>query len=284
MTVHLARLYRDPSLKLATQADWAKVARVLRGTWPRKPPEFYYGPVTDWGKLPPAWSFDTEFIAEENNRLVRYSMSWGLGDRMTAVVEAGEHVFPALPQRRPRVITQYAPADVRHLKYLSGLHGEMWDRFLLDDLIWKHATLYSDMPHDLDFLGSIYASINRWKHLSGAAPELYAGCDALGTLEIDQALEREFERDPISRRVYEQLDRPVIRHYVEAQYRGLRVWPERVEAVAKMLEQEKRDAEARVTAHVGWPLNLGSNEQVGYRLYVVEGLKKPRGVGRKKRK
>ena len=64
VTVHLARLYRDSSLKLATQADWAKVSRILRGTWPRRPPSFYYGPVEDWDKLPPAWAFDTEYVVE----------------------------------------------------------------------------------------------------------------------------------------------------------------------------------------------------------------------------
>jgi DNA polymerase I-like protein with 3'-5' exonuclease and polymerase domains len=217
--------------------------------------------------------------------LIRYSQSWGLGDGMTAVVEAADHVRPRMtPGRRRRLITQYAPADMRHLQRLVGPDRNIWAWFTIDDLVWKHGSLYSDMAHDLDFLGSVFGSINRHKHLAGSNPLLYAGCDTLVTLEADLALEREFDRDPQSRRVYEEVDRPVIRHYVERQYKGLRVWPERVAAVAKMLEADKVDAQARATAHVGWPINLGSNDQVGHRLFIVEGLKKPRGVGKKRKK
>jgi DNA polymerase I-like protein with 3'-5' exonuclease and polymerase domains len=158
---------------------------------------------------------------------------------------------------------------------LTGVK-DAWRAFLIEDTVQKHAVLYSDMPHDLNFLGSLYASINRWKHLAGSYPEIYAGCDALGTWEVDVALERELSADPRSRVVWEQIDRPAIEIFTEAQYAGLRTNPERVKAVAGMLEEETRDAQARATAACGWPINIGSPPQVAHRLFNVEKLKLPR--------
>lgn len=275
VTVHLARLYREPELKLPTRMDWTKVSRMLRRTWPRKPPAFRFEPIERW---PSAFAFDTEYVPGfegfASSDLVCYSMSWGTGDRQTAVVEQSEHERPVW-EGRPRVITQYAPADVRHLQRLTGVK-DAWRAFLIEDTVQKHAALYSDMPHDLNFLGSLFASINRWKHLAGSDPEIYSGCDALGTWEVDVALERELSADPRSRVVWEEIDRPAIEIFTEAQYAGLRTNPERVKAVAGLLVEETHDAQARATAACGWPINIGSPPQVAHRLFNIEKLKLPR--------
>jgi len=168
------------------------------------------------------------------------------------------------------VVTQYAPADIEHLADLSA--RDPWRAFTIDDTVWKHAALYSDHPHDLNYLGSIYSSMNRWKHLSEIEPQLYAGADAYGTWEVNQALEREFKRDPASRNVYENIDRPVLEYFVKAQYRGQRVDRARVKAVMDMLELDRDEAQARAIAVVGWPMKLSSPQQVAHRLYQEEYL------------
>lgn len=275
VTVHLARLYRDASLKLATKMDWAKVGRVLAGKWPRRPPAFRDVPFVHW---PRRFAFDTEFELNDDysGRLHRYSASFGTGDLETTVVEASDHVRPRL-EGRPNLITQYAPADMRQLSRLAGLPlRELWTAFLVDDTVFKHASLYSDTEHNLDYLGSLYASFNRWKHLGDVAPQQYAGCDALGTLEVDNSLNLELNRDPQTRQVYETIDRPTIRHFVEAQYAGLMVYQKRRIEIETMLEAEVADARAHAIAAAGWPLNVGSPEQVSHRLFTVEGLKPPR--------
>lgn len=274
-SVHLARLFREPTLTLPTLADWSKVARLLKRTWPQKPPAFSQAPLVEW---PTRFSFDTEFETWGEKLLTRYSTARRLkGQPDVHVVEADNHRRPAMPAERPTAISQYAPADMRHLADLCGVPLTwLWDQFTIDDTVWKHATLYSDHPHDLNFLGSLWSTMNRWKHLSDIEPLIYSGADAWGTWEVDEALEREFIRDPQSRVVYETIDRPVIPQFVEAQYRGLRTDPTRVKEVTALLEADASEAQHWATAIAGWPIKLSSPQQVSYRLFQVEKL------GRKK--
>ena len=285
VTVHLARLFREPWYTLPTRLDWAKIPRILSGKWPRKPPKFNLKAPREW---PEVFTFDTEFWHEEgtaptSTRLIRWSASWGTGDGETCVVEAdrsmdirqlGSHV-------RPRVITQYAPADVHHLATLTGTTWQrgrgglksVWDTFLIEDTVWKHAVLWSDHPHDLNYLGSLYGSFNRWKHLSESHPLLYSGLDAVGLLEVDQALERELSADLSSRRVWETIDRPILGEFVRAQYHGLRTHPQRVNEVVDLLTHQADDAQCRAQALSGWPINVGSPSQVAHRLYEIDGIR-----------
>lgn len=276
LMVHPARLFREPSLTMAARADWSKVARIMAGKWPRRPPRYDEGPVKEW---PAEFAFDTEYDPG-NNHLIRYSMAWGTEDDQCTVVERQDHRLPVLTGK-PRVITQYAPADVRHLDRLSGGRGDglsrsFWDSFMIEDTVWKHSVLWSDQDHDLNYLASIYSTFNRWKHLSGSHPQLYSALDAIGLLEVDNRLEGELRSDPFSRRVWDTIDRPVLSEFVRAQYRGLRVNPERVGQVISQLESVAREASQKAVAVTGWPINVGSDKQTGHQLYTVEGLKVPR--------
>ena len=298
LTVHLARLFREPSLTLPTRLDWTKIPRILAGKWPRKPPKFNLEAPKKW---PEVFAFDTEYWHEEGTaptsaRLTRWSASWGTEDGETCVVETG-HGTPGYGYIRtpPRVITQYAPADVHHLARLTGTTWQtgrggldrrsmpdeersVWNTFNIEDTVWKHAVLWSDHPHDLNYLGSIYSSFNRWKHLGNSDPILYSGLDAVGLLEVDRALERELDADPQSRKVWETIDRPALGEFVRAQYQGQRTDPSRVNEVVSMLQAETVDAQRKAQAICGWPVNLASNPQVGHRLYDIEGLKPKRSL------
>ena len=306
LTVHLARLFREPWYTLPTRLDWAKIPRILARTWPRRPPKFNLTPPETW---PSAFAFDTEFWHEEGTaptsaRLIRWSASWGTGNGETCVVEADERQVPRVGEgaaRRPRCIAQYAPADVHHLAKLtettwkssasspmeslfspsespSPTSASVWDSYLIEDTVWKHAVLWSDHPHDLNYLGSLYSSWNRWKHLSERDPILYSGLDAVGLLEVDRALERELDADPLSRRVWETIDRPALGEFVRAQYHGLRASPARVNEVVTMLKGQADEATLRAQAIAGWPLNLASNPQVSHRIFDVEKLGAKRQV------
>jgi len=184
-------------------------------------------------------------------------------------------------QGTPRVVSQYAPADMRHLDRLSGGRGDglsksFWHSFVIEDAVWKHAVLWSDQDHDLNYLGSIYSSYNRWKHLASDDPRLYSALDAIGLYEIDQALERELAADPQSQRVWREIDRPALGEFVRAQYRGLRTDPERVRQVISQLESVAGEASKKAVSIAGWPINVGSDKQTAHQLYKVEGLRVPR--------
>lgn len=228
------------------------------------------------------FTFDTEYD-RHTKALHRYSMAWGVNDGETCVVEAGDHVAPRIDYWS-RVVTQYAPADVQHLDTLSKGGGgsllpavRVWERFLIEDAVWKHAVLWSDHQHDLNYLGSIYSSFNRWKHLGGSVPTLYAGLDAVGLLEVDRALEKELDAGPASRRVWETIDRPALGEFVRAQYRGIQTNPERVAQAIRQLGDEVHEATLKARAVTGWPIKLSSNPMVAQRLYDIEGHREPRG-------
>ena len=273
-------LHKQPSLTMATRADWSKVARIMAGKWPRRPPSYLENPVKVW---PAEFAFDTEYYYTDGSSLttlIRYSLAWGTGDNECTVVERGDHRLPVL-QGKPRVVSQYAPADMRHLDRLSGGRGDglsasFWNTFTIEDAVWKHAVLWSDQDHDLNYLGSIYSSFNRWKHLSTENPRLYSALDACGLFEIDTALQRELDADPQSKRVWEGIDRPALGEFVRAQYRGLRTDPARVQQVIGQLEEVMLKASRKGVASVGWPINVGSDKQTAHQLYKVEGLKVPR--------
>lgn len=266
-TMHLARLFCEPTLTLATMADWAKLARLLKGTWPRKPPAFTTHPPAAW---PKRFTFDTEFD-RQTKWLQRWSMAYrGLQQEpVVKVVERSKSLPPVFTGSEHTAVSQYTPADMRHLAWVSQVP---WTTFQVEDTVWKHAVLYSDHPHDLNYLGSLWSSMNRWKHLSEADPLLYAGCDAWGLWEVDEALEGELRRDPLSAKVWTTIDRPAIPYFVEAQYRGLRVSARRLGEVIGQLHHEARDSQARATAIAGWPLSLASPAQVAHRLFKVERL------------
>ena len=275
---NLATLPRDPNRIMAAHADWSKVSRILAKKWPRQPPAYGDRAPSPW---PRAFSFDTEFPHDQPRHLIRYSMAWGTNDYESCVVERGDHKWQTLGYQ-PRVITQYAPADMRHLDWLTsqrrgdGLSDSFWSSFVIEDAVWKHAVLWSDQPHDLNYLASIYSSFNRWKHLSAVNPRLYSALDAIGLWEVDLALERELSADPRSRRVWETIDRPALGEFVRAQYRGIRTDPQRLGQAMEALGEAARDATRRARALAGWPINLGSNTQVAHRLYQIEGIKAPR--------
>src|SRR3990167_7006027 len=294
LTVHLARLFREPWYTLPTRLDWAKIPRILSGKWPRKPPTFKLEAPHEW---PEVFAFDTEWwqdkgAAPTSARLIRWSASWGTGDGETCVVEADHHARqPVITNRVPRVITQYAPADVHHLARPSGMRWDsasatdltvgassprslsVWDSYLIEDTVWKHAVLWSDHPHDLNYLGSLYSSFNRWKHLGDRDPILYSGLDAVGLLEVDTALERELGADPHSHRVWETIDRPALGEFVRAQYTGLRTHPSRVNEVVALLQGQADEAMCKAQALSGWPINIGSPSQVAHRLYDIDGIR-----------
>lgn len=271
-TYHLAYLFRDPTAKTPAQRDWVKVPYVLARRWPEPFPRVERVPPERWPALA---AFDTEFVPE-TRRLIRYSLAYRPeGEPVIHVVEA-EHVHsPLVVLARPRIVMHNAPADRPFLPWI--IEGD----YDYDDTMLEHAVLWSDLPHDLDFGCSIYARTNRWKHLVHTNPEQYSAGDALGTLDFHLALQREFERDPRSRWVYENVELPLVPIIERATGEGMRVDQQRAKAALAQLAVRLQDAQARAQAAVGWPINLGSPPQVSNQLYNIEQIKRRGGVIRR---
>lgn len=279
-TYHLAYLYRAPWYTPVSQRDWSKVQAILKGEWPEVFPEVWASPPVAW---PSKFAFDTEFY---ENTLVRYSLAYrrrsietGAHEAFLWVVEREVHSVPDSLPPRATVIFHQVEADLDYLGRLWAPHSVQVD---IEDTMYLHAVLHADLDHTLDFLGSIYARTNRWKHLLKTNPRVYAGGDALGTWDAFVAMSQELERDPRVGKVYREYQLPLATIIHKARTYGLRVIPERVTQALQSMEESQREVVLRAQAHVGWPLNLASSQQVGHELYKVERVNLT-GLGRVRR-
>ena len=274
-TYHTAFLFRSPWERTAAQRDWTKVGEFLAGTWPEPLPHIDRRAPKEWPALA-AW--DTEF-GRETGYLIRYSLAYR--ERMTGpcrvwVVEAGFHSLglPTLPAIRPTVIMHNSPAD---LKYLPTVLGTAEVDIAIEDTMFQHSLLWSDLNHNLGYVGSLYARTNRWKHLVESNPVEYSAGDALGTWDAWVGMNRELARDPQTQALYRQF-LPLIPHIARSEAYGSRVNQTRVKAVLMRLGTEQQEAARAAQAWCGFPINMGSSAQVGRWVYDVEKIK---GRGRR---
>lgn len=262
-TVSLADLRAMPTLTFGMRADWVKVGRILRGEWPQPLPEFLdYAPV-NWPRVS---SFDTEF--QPDGTLDRYSLYDGTTLRVVEARNVRAHELP----ETATVVMHNEDADVAYLRgFLRG------GRVKTEDTMLMSAALYSDLPHSLAYWGSVVARTNRWKHLFHRNPRPYSAGDALGTWDMYLYFIGEFKADPLSYQVYREELYPLLPIIMEARTVGLELDQGRVQAAMGHYSRLKAEVVNQAQSYVGWPINLGSSEQVGTWLYSVE------QIGAKKR-
>jgi len=266
-TVHLAAIFRDPSLALPTRMDWQKVPRILQGKWPVRFPGFQTAPPKVW---PLNSAFDTEFNPD-TRELTRYSLYDG-GDRPWVVEAKDVSNVPVgltgkeILQAPPTVYMHNMEADILDLERMLGPRIQ---EFRFEDTMLMHAVLWSDLPHDLHYLGSLFARTNSWKHLGYESLDYSAG-DAMGTWDVALAQLREMKEDPQSYWVYRNSVFPLAPTIMEAERVGLALDQGRVGEAIQHFEVLQEDVSREAQAYAGYPLNLGSSEQVSRWLYEVE--------------
>lgn len=264
VTLHLAALLRDMSMYPALQHDWAKVPLMLAGKWPVPMPPIEAVAPSEW---PEEIAFDTEYNPV-TRELHRFSVAGeAQGATRTWVVEAHDAPYTTPFTGVKRVWTQNAWAD---LPYWRRFGGQLTS---VEDTMLAHSVLWSDMPHDLEFLGSLYGLTNRWKHLMYGNPTVYAGADAFNTLAVGQSLQRQLARDPGSEYVYRHAVLPLIPIIERAEADGQLVDQVRAKLIARALAEKTKRAAVRAQAVVGWPINIGSPPQVARELYDIAGVK-----------
>lgn len=268
-TYHVAYLFRNPWDKPVARADWNKVQRILQGKWPEPFPLIERIAPTLW---PNTSAYDTEFydVDEEGlggTRLIRWSLATRspIGVPRVWVVEAGYQDFIKTPPA-PRIYFHNVEADIAHLRNLIGNEA----RVEIEDTMFIHAILWPDLGHKLDEVGSVYARTNRWKHLVHSNPVVYSGGDALGTYDSAMLLKAELERDPRSRFIYEHLTLPLVPIIQKAHTRGARIHQERARIALEELDRMQADLQEKAEAYTGYPISLGSSDQVGCWLYDIE--------------
>ena len=282
--LHLADLFRNPKMVIPTIRDWQKIRRYLNGEWPKPNPKYRVTISADdcnaWvsrAHTVPFIAIDTEFTRDTN-----YLLLVGLGYPGNEEVLQFNH-RAASPTDRYRfgqllknliqtttVIFQNAIADIPILEASYGIQYTDYKR--IDDTMLAHAVLWSDWPHTLEFLASIYGEHNKFKHLARSEPYLYNAGDVVDTLGAWISISNELKSDPSSQRIYLSQSLPIVPIILRSQRRGLRTNPGAISRILSELQYSKSWASNHAICYTGYPINIGSDDQLKYELYVREGL------------
>ncbi len=289
-TLHPADLFRNPKMRLAVMNDWQKVKSYLEGTWPQEIPPFV--------RIPQDVSAESFYIFVQN--ALTNSIPWVVVDteftRDTRYLTALGISYPGCPSgvqiwfsnlspvdrhdirdwllrliSKTKVVFQNAFADIpvleRNLgiKYTDYVAG-------VEDTMLQHAVLWSDWPHTLEFLASMYGKYEKMKHLSASDPSLYNWGDVVDTICVHEGLQSEFRRDNLSKCVYETQSLPLIPILLKRMKLGIRVNKARVEPAIQQYKTLVQEARLLARAYAGWPINIGSDDQLKGYLYDYLGL------------
>ena len=274
---------------MVARRDWRKINRFLAGEWPKPvPPCHVYTIDTDrldrWfnaAHQAPYIVIDTEYNPNtlyltliglgypgmEEALQIEWATVWS--DRRKAVVQ---HLYSLV--RRVRVVFQNSLADIPVIEKACGISYE--DYQAIDDTMLAHAVLWSEWPHTLEFLASIYGEHPKMKHLAHVDPLLYNLGDVLDTMSVWEGLLVELADDPQSERIYRDQSLPLIPLILERRKYGIRVNVARVAPAVVAYQERAEDAVRMATAYCGYPINLGSSPQLGAYLYDMEGLPEQR--------
>jgi DNA polymerase I-like protein with 3'-5' exonuclease and polymerase domains len=182
-----------------------------------------------------------------------------VGDHLRQLVQVKEVVF------------QNTFADLPVLRKNVGIKYEDYKE--INDTMLAHAVLYSELPHDLEFLASLYSQHPKLKHLNETDPLLYNFGDVLATIDVWEGLKSELDRDPLSFSVYRDQSLKLIPIIDYRHERGIKVnQTGRVEEADQEYSGKMAQAQLLAQAGCGWPINVGSDDQLKFWLYDVEGL------------
>lgn len=281
-TLHPADLYRNPAMKLPVSMDWAKVPNFREGTWPKSIPPFLVVNrpadahlVTSWVgeaiQAAPWIVMDTEFTRD-----TKYLLTLGIGYPNATGIQiwfngldpvARQVIRTALWRLVSKVPTvfQNAMADIPVMERSLGIHYHNYCQ--VHDTMLGHAVLWSEWPHDLGYLASLYGQYPKMKHLSQSNPKLYNWGDVLDTMSVWEGLSEEFKRDPLSKQVYESQSLPLVPIILKRASRGLLVDQPKVREAMDRLDLRQKWAARVASATVGRPFNLGSPDQLKKWLY-----------------
>lgn len=292
VTEHLAAVARDPKLWWVTELDWRKIDSWVQGGWPQVvPPYLKYSESTwqageDWFRVAqeqaPYVAIDTEYVGGGHPHDPGYLTYCGIGYPYQGSVVGLQIDWTVAPWLRTRfsellralvgkvpVVFQNFAADMPVLKLNCDIPYTGYCR--VEDTMLSHAILYCELPHSLEFQASIYGRYPKLKHLAATDPSLYNWGDVVETVSMREGHKRGFRADPQAETIYNDQSVALIPLLLESMERGVMVNKARVLQAKAEYEQKVRQAQALAHVYLGWPINLGSDEQVKYYCYTERG-------------
>jgi DNA polymerase I-like protein with 3'-5' exonuclease and polymerase domains/uracil-DNA glycosylase len=297
--VHPADLFRDAAQRIPARLDWKRIGRVLRGEWPKPIPSRLtvssnveaLNAAFDDAEKAEYVAIDTEFNPE-TKFLSLIGLGWpvhgertevrtvtGLQLRWVGDDSIGSEVRACFIRRLARlvrqvpIVLQNAKADLSVIS--KNLHIAPKSYRQIEDTMHMHSVLWSEMPHSLDFLASIYGGYTKLKHLQYVDELLYNWGDVIETIEVYEALRREFKADPLTEKVYREQSLPLIPITLERETLGIRINQTRRDELVNAYTERVTRFAAMAECYAGYPLNLvssGCNGQLASHLRTYEGL------------
>lgn len=292
-TEHLASVLRDPKLWWISELDWKKIDAWSQDLWPQPIPPYFvydehsYKEAGDWFTLAlanaPYIAIDTEYTGGGHpSRPSRLSYV-GIGYLSASGVHGIQADFTNLTQElkdffsgklyelirsKPTVFQNFA-ADMPVLKQHCDIQYS--DYLEIHDTMLSHAIQYCELPHSLEFQASIYGQYPKLKHLQYTNESLYNWGDVIETLSMREGHKRGFASDTQAKGIYDNQSRKLIPLLLESMEAGILVNKARVLQAKEEYEQKVKQALALAHVYLGWPINLGSDEQVKYYCYTERG-------------
>lgn len=171
------------------------------------------------------------------------------------------------------VVYHNAVADIRVLR-MHGFAIAPAMHLKLDDTMLADAALFAEEDHDLGDVARRHGGgvLPEWKDLSESHPDLYNAADLLAPILCMEALEAWFVRDPRAEHIYRSQSLPLLQYIIEGEERGVAVDAEVAFRLKAKFDQRCEEAQRLAQAYSGYPINLGSPDQLMHSFYVVEGL------------
>ena len=261
-TMHIAALNYGENRKYthATMQDFYKLGRLLKGEWP--------SPIPTWSTVvPQIWpaysSFDTEYNPS-TTELYRWSMCDSHNNLYA--IESGDippGVFSTTDQSYT-VLIQNALADIRYLSRLIDIRAVK-----IEDMMLAHSVLWPGEPHGLNYINSLYGTLNRYKHLSEGDPVGYSAYDAWEPMQMWRSyFIPEFKGDRPSWMVYKRYRLPLIEIIDKAQRSGAKVDTARLSDVQFILHERLEGYKQRAREITGDDsFNLGGSKRLKEEIY-----------------
>lgn len=287
-------LYGDPHARFVSRLDWKKIPAILKDEWPLPiPPQCVASPQTrgqfirllEEALCQEEILLDTEYIPS-NGLLTHVGAAWILSSDMASKdgsltsptptvrgfqlewvhgaatsVERGIFMrFWPLLCKKVKMGFWNAKADLKVLK--DNLHC-IPER--IEDPMQAHSVLWPDMPHDFEFVASIYGKYPKLKHLSKQNMLLYHWGDCIDLVWIWEQLKKEFQYEKKCEEKYRGQNLKLIPIILRREREGIKVNEQRVEEAIPAYENLTQSAQALAQAYCGFPINLGSTGQLmGY--------------------
>lgn len=282
-TLSLGDIKIAPEFSLASKLDWRKVPSILEGTYPKPTPKAYMlgsSATEDRWWLRNALkaryvTFDVETVrldsGEYSGEIFQVGMYYPGGE--PAIWDRRDYptwdfisYFRQLITVVP-MVAHNASFDVSRLENNWGCN--VWEYKELHDTILAHALLYSEFPHRLEFLASVYSELTKLKQLGVGNIEYLVG-DVVSTSEAYEAMLLEFKSDKASEKLYHEEMLPLLRIVIHFMNKGVPVNQDFVAECLEWIPEQLAAAQRIADAYAGYPVSIESGPQMRVLLDSIE--------------